>query len=453
MQDIFAYIDQNHDRYIRELSEFLAFPSVSTQAKYKPEVINCAEWLSDHLTQIGLPSQVYPTARHPVVMGQRCEVPNAPTVLYYGHYDVQPPEPLDLWDSPPFEPTIRDDSIFARGATDNKGQLFTHIKALEALLQIRGALPLNVKWIFEGEEEIASPSLGAFISQHRQELACDRIIISDTGQFEAGKPAITYGLKGLIALELVIKGPDRDLHSGGYGGSINNPINVLTRVMARFQDDNGTILVPGFYDRVRPLADWEREEYARLAPADADFCDFTGAPETWGEPGFTTLERRWARPTFDINGITGGYEDDGFKTVLPASARAKFSFRLVPDQDPQAVREQVLTYLQELIPSSVTYETFGSYAAKPVLVDTDHPDFQAAKRAVHQVFGRDPVMVRTGGSIPVVNTFRELLGVDSLLLGWALPDDNEHSPNEKFNLTVFNQAIKTSAILLGELCA
>ncbi len=453
MEKVLNYLDDHYDRHLAEFIQFLTFPSVSTQSTYRGDVRACANWLSAHLTKIGLPSTVSETAGHPVVWGQRCHQPGKPTVLIYGHYDVQPPEPLELWESPPFEPTINAGNIFARGATDDKGPVFTHIKAMEALLAIDGELPINVKWLFEGEEEIGSPSLEPFVKENLAQLACDFIVISDTAHYTKSKPSITYGLRGLACFELTICGPDRDLHSGGYGGTIANSINIMTQVLAKFQAADGRVLVPDFYNDVLPPADWEKAELARLEFSEEAFCQSVSAPALCGEPGYSTLERRWLRPTFDINGISGGYTSEGFKTVLPAQAHAKFSFRLVPNQNPAKIRQAVEAYLKELIPSTVAYKLKlkASGDSFPAVIDINNGSLKAARTAITHGHGIAPVLVRSGGSIPIVNVFQQLLGIDSILLGAGLPDDRSHSPNEKFDLDIFKRNTRTNAFLLKEL--
>jgi acetylornithine deacetylase/succinyl-diaminopimelate desuccinylase-like protein len=408
-----------------------------------------------------------PTAGHPVVFAQRADAgPDAPTILVYGHYDVQPPEPLELWESPPFgrlvagdEPhpnwvrdPVRDGRIVARGSTDDKGQVHCHLKGLETHLKAVGPLPVNVKLLIEGEEEIGSPSLAPWIDEHRARLDCDAVIISDTAMYAPGVPAITNGLKGLVYFQVDLEGPSHDLHSGAFGGAVPNPVNVLTQMMAKMIDPaTGRIAVPGFYDEVRDITDAERAEWAGLSFDDAAFQASAGADALIGETGYSVLEQLWARPTFDLNGIWGGFQGHGAKTVLPAEAHAKFSCRLVPDQDPTAIEDRIEAYLQQICPPTVRMTITRLHSGKPVLTERDHPAVLAGIRALKSGFGADPVFIRTGGSIPIVATFAEKLGAPTVLLGFGLEDDRAHSPNEKFDLACYTGGIKTSAHLWSEL--
>ena len=367
---------------------------------------------------------------------------------------MQPPEPLEPWTSPPFEPTVRNGNLYARGATDDKGQMFTHLKAAEAWLKTVGKLPVNVKFLIEGEEEVGGANLEAYVAENRDKLRCDYAVISDTSQFAPGMPAITYGLKGLAYFELRVQGSNRDLHSGTFGGAVQNPINALTSILASFKDADGRIAIDGFYDEVLPLEDWERAEFAKLPFSEGEFMADLGVAELFGETGYSTLERKWARPTCDINGIWGGYSGPGPKTVLPCKAGAKFSFRLVPDQTPQQVAELVRLHVQRVCPPGVTWELEAMHGAPAVLVEVKGSTaVEAAVRAIEAGFGTPPVFIREGGSIPVVGLFKQNLGVDTLLLGWGQNDDNLHGPNEKFSLADFHRGIKASAHLLGELAA
>jgi succinyl-diaminopimelate desuccinylase len=372
-------------------------------------------------------------------------------VLVYGHYDVQPPDPLSEWITPPFEPTQREGNLYARGATDDKGQMFTHVKSAEAWLKTEGKLPVNLKYLIEGEEEIGSEHLAPFIQEHKDELACDCVVVSDTSQFAPGQPAITYGLKGIAYFELRLQGPKQDLHSGTFGGAVTNPANTLAKMLASLSDAHGRVTIPGFYDDVVPLAAREREQFADLDFSDERFMRQIGVTGVSGENGYTTLERRWARPTYDINGLTSGYQGEGAKTVLPARASAKFSFRLVPNQDPRKIAAALRTKLEGLCPPGIRLELTEFHSAPGVVMSLDSPYMQAAARAIEKGFGRAPVFIREGGSIPVVTTFAQVLDVDTLLLGWGQDDDNTHSPNEKFSLADFHKGIKASAHLWGEL--
>ncbi len=445
------YLKENASRFEEELCQLLRIPSVSTDPQYKSEVERAAQWLAEHFRSLGLEAQVHPTPGHPIVVARGPEVPDAPTVLVYGHYDVQPPDPLELWDSPPFEPTRRNGNLYARGATDDKGQMFTHVKAAEAWLKTTGSLPVNLVFLIEGEEEVGSEHLEQFLREHTRELACDCVVVSDMCQFGPGQPAITYGLRGIAYYELLLEGPNRDLHSGTFGGAVTNPANVLVRLLASLVDEHGKVQVPGFYDQVRSITKEERQRLAMLPFSEEAFFQQLGVSGGSGERGFTTLERRWARPSFDINGLTAGYQGPGAKTVLPARASAKFSFRLVPDQDPEKITASLEEFLRGQLPPGVTMELKSYHGAKGVLVDENHPYVKAAAEAVSEAFGTAPLFIREGGSIPVVLTFQELFDVPVLLLGWGQNDDNTHSPNEKFSLSDFHLGTRASAYLLDEI--
>ena len=454
MSQLDDYLKQHSDRHEQELCELLRIASVSADSAHRDDVRKAAEWVASQFRGMKLKTEVVETAGNPIVYAESPPVPGAPTVLVYGHYDVQPPDPLGEWKTPPFEPTIRDGNLYARGATDDKGQMLTHLNSAEAWLASEGKLPLQLKFLIEGEEEIGSPNLAKFIGNEKARLACDCVVISDTSQFAAGVPAITYGLRGIAYYELRLTGPKQDLHSGTFGGAVANPANVLTKILAALVNDQGQVQVPGFYDDVTPLTDRERKAFAALPFDEADFMRKLGVAGLQGEVGFTTLERRWARPTFDINGLWSGYQGEGAKTILPARAGAKFSFRLVPNQDPHKLTGALEKRIRELVPAGITMELIDFHGAPGVVVPLDSPYVAAAERAIEEGFGRRPVFMREGGSIPVVATFHDLLGVDTLLLGWGLDDDNAHSPNEKFCLADFHRGIKASAHLwrqLGEL--
>lgn len=439
------------DRYVAELLEFLRIPSISADSRRRDEMNRCAEFVAAKLTAAGVAARIFPTDGHPIVYGELLAAPGRPTVLVYGHYDVQPPEPLDLWKSPPFEPRIEGENVYARGAADDKGQVYTHIKAVEAYRDAGVPIPVNVKFLIEGEEEVSSLHLEAFLEREKKRLACDIVVISDTDQFAPGVPAITYGLRGLTYMEMRVDGPDKDLHSGSFGGTVVNPATALAAILTSLKDAGGRVLIPGFYDDVLPLAEWERTMWASLPFDEEAFRKMTGSPRLTGELGFSTLERRWARPTLEINGIYGGYQGEGAKTIIPAWAGAKVSMRLVPNQDPTRVAELFERAVRERCPAGARVSTTRLSGGKPVLVAVDSAEMRAASRAIEKGFGKAPVLVRTGGSIPVVGSFKEILGADSLLVGWGRPDDNCHSPNEKFHLGDFQKAIETSAILLAEL--
>jgi len=450
-QAVDDFLSKNAARYEDELCELLRIPSVSADSRFKADVRRAAEWVAGQFRSLGLTTEVCETAGHSIVYAEHCQAAGAPTVLVYGHYDVQPPDPLDLWTTPPFEPTRRNGNLYARGATDDKGQMFTHLKSVEAWIKTVGRLPLNVKFLIEGEEEVGSEHLDGFIRDNAAKLKCDVCVISDTSQFGPGLPAITYGLRGISYFELKLQGPDRDLHSGVFGGAVANPANALVKMLAALVDDEGRVQVPGFYDEVVPLTDRERKQFADLPYDEADFMQAIGVDALHGEAGFTNIERRWARPTCDINGLTSGYQGEGAKTVLPAIASAKFSFRLVPKQDPAKLKASLLKFLLQRCPTGIKMELIGYHGAPGVVVPLESPYMSAAVRAVEHGFGHKPVFIREGGSIPVVSTFHDLLGVDTLLLGWGLNDDNTHSPNEKFHLADFHRGIKSSAALWEEL--
>lgn len=453
LSSLIERLESDRDRHVAELLEFLRIPSVSADSTRKADMERCARFVAEHLAAAGLATEILPTAGHPAVYGERLEARGRPTILVYGHYDVQPPDPLALWQSDPFEPRVAGDDVFARGAADDKGQLFTHVKAVEGYRREGLPLPVNVKFLIEGEEEISSIHLDDVLRRERRRLACDYVVISDTNQFAAGIPAITYGLRGICYMELHVLGPDKDLHSGGFGGTVANPANVLAALLASLKDGQGRILLPGFYDDVRPLEEWERRMWADLPFDDEGYRAMTGAPCLAGEEGYTVLERRWARPTLDVNGIFGGYAGEGSKTIIPSWAGAKVSLRLVPEQDPARTADLFERTLADRCPPGVRLRFLRHSGGKPVLVPVDTPGMQASRRAIEKGFGRAPVLVRTGGSIPVVSSFKEILGADSLLLGWGRPDDNCHAPNEKFNLGDYQKAIRTSALLLQELAA
>ncbi len=451
MSGLDDYLEQHRERFQRELCDLLRIPSISASSANRDDVRRAAQWVADQFRPLNLKVELVETAGHPIVYAESPAVLGAPTVLVYGHYDVQPPDPLKEWISPPFEPTIRDGNLYARGSTDDKGQVLTHIKSAEAWIKSQGKLPLQLKFLIEGEEEVGSTHLEEFIAKNRTRLACDCVVISDTSQFAAGLPAITYGLRGLAYFELNLMGPSQDKHSGTFGGAVANPANALCSMLSALINERGQVQIPGFYDDVEPLTPRERDEFRKLPFDERDFMRKLGVEGLRGEEGYSTLERRWSRPTFDINGMLSGYTGEGAKTVLPARAMAKFSFRLVPKQDPKKISAALEQRLRELCPKGIKMELVGSHGAPGVVVPLDSPYVAAAERAIEQGFGKRPVFMREGGSIPVVATFHDLLGVDTLLLGWGLDDDNAHSPNEKFCLADFHRGIKASAHLWQEL--
>jgi acetylornithine deacetylase/succinyl-diaminopimelate desuccinylase-like protein len=453
MQDLEQYLTAHGPRFEAELCHLLRIPSVSAAAAHRDDVHRAAAWVADEFRRLGLQTELIATAGHPIVYAESPPVAAAPVVLVYGHYDVQPPDPLDEWISPPFEPTIRGGNVVARGATDDKGQMFTHLKSVEAWLAARGHLPVQIKFLIEGEEEIGSQSLYRFLETARDRLACDVAVISDTSQFAPGQPAITFGLRGIAYYELRVVGPKQDLHSGTFGGAVANPVNALARLLSALINEHGRVQVPGFYDDVQPLSDMERARLAALPFDERAFREQIGVAAVSGEHGYTTLERRWARPTFDVHGLWGGYQGEGAKTVLPARAGAKFSFRLVPDQDPRKITAGLRRFLDDRCPPGVRLELIDMHGAPGVVVPLDSPFVAAAASAIERGFGRAPVFIREGGSIPIVTAFRRTLGIDTLLLGWGLDDDNTHSPNEKFCLADFHRGIRASTHLWNELAA
>jgi acetylornithine deacetylase/succinyl-diaminopimelate desuccinylase-like protein len=448
-----AYARQHQSRFVEELKSFLRIPSVSAQAEHREDVVAAAEWLRRQLLQAGFErATLMPTSGNPMVMAEWLAAgPQAPTVLIYGHYDVQPAAPLDEWSTPPFDPTVRGENLYARGASDDKGQTLIHVKAAEAYHATHGAPPVNLKFIAEGEEEIGSPSFDPFVRAHRELLAADVVVISDTHILGPDLPSIVYALRGLAYLEIRVTGPDHDLHSGIYGGAVNNPINALCRMLARLQDEEGRITIPGFYDAVRALPPDERQELARIPFDRAAWLEETGVPEPWGEPHFSIIERTSARPTLDVNGIWGGYIEPGAKTVLPSTAHAKLSLRLVPDQTHGSVFSLVRDYLLEIAPPSVTVEVRDLHGGEGAIVDRASPAMRAAFTAYGAAFGVEPVFVREGGSIPVVATFQRELGIETVLMGFGLPDDRLHAPDEKVHLPTFHRGIETVIRFLNEL--
>ncbi len=439
---------------LEELKAFLRFPSISTQPEHAPDLASCAEWLRDQLAAIGLTATVHSTPGSPVVVASTSRDPSKKTVLIYGHYDVQPPEPLEGWSSPPFDPHVADGRIYARGAADNKGQILAHILGVAQTLREKGSLPVNLIFLIEGEEEIGSPNLADFLREHRRELACDLVAISDTAMAPGNKPALTYALRGIAAMELIVRGPARDLHSGLFGGAVANPLAVLSRLVASLHDEHGRVRIPGFYDAVRPLAPWERDAAADLEKAaggDAAIKELAGVAELTGEQGFSTIERIGARPTAEVNGIGGGYQGVGTKTVLPKEAFAKLTFRLVADQDPATILNAAEEYFRSQTPPGVLIEVITGHSGAAYQSDPNSPSGLAARKALAEAFGAQPLLLRDGGSIPILATLKEILGVDSYLLGLANPDSRIHSPDENMLIENFLGGIRMNRILLDEL--
>src|SRR6266480_980421 len=442
------------DSYLEEYYSFLRFPSVSTDDKHKEKLVECANWLVNKLNRIGLQTQLVPTKRHPIVWARNEHRPGRPTVMIYGHYDVQPPDPLELWDSPPFEPVLKNGYFFARGATDNKGQILSHILGIQETIADSGDLPVNVDLVIEGEEEVGSQNLPKFLKENRDGLKCDVVVVSDTLMVAKGTPTLSYGLRGVAALELKVTGPKIDLHSGIYGGAVANPLAAMARLLASLHDNNGHIAVPSFYDDVQPLQDWEREMWSKL-PIDADelVLHESGAPALFGEKGFSTFERIWARPTAEINGLGGGYQGQGTKTVLPSYAFAKLTFRLVPNQKGDVIVDLAKKHFQKNLPAGVTLEMTSGHSGPWYLTDPHSKFGEAAQRALRKAFNHDVALIREGGSIPIVSEFRGILGVETLLMGLALADCRAHSPNENFPLENLDAGIRINKAVLQELGA
>lgn len=454
MSDVIQYIENNRDRYLDELKEFLRIPSISTDPQRKEDVKRAAEFVAGQLRDAGMQQvELFPTPGHPIVYGERLEDPSKPTVLVYGHYDVQPVDPIDLWEFGPFDPTVRNGELFARGAADDKGQVFIHFKSAEAYVKTEARLPLNLKYFIEGEEEVGSPHLDEFIEAHKDLLKADVVVVSDTTMFARGIPSLCYGLRGLVYLQIDLSGPNQDLHSGSFGGTVANPAFVLAQMLASLKDDQGRVTIPHFYEDVRELTERERQEFAALPFDEPTYRRDLGVRELSGEEGYSPLERVWARPTFEINGLLSGFTGEGAKTVLPSKAMAKVSMRLVPDQKPEKIEELFENHIRAIAPRSVDVKVTRMHGGKAWVASLDHPALVAAANALEKGFGRRPVFQREGGSIPVVATFAERLNIPSVLMGIGLPDENAHAPNEKLDLGNFYAGIKSSAYFLEEFAA
>ena len=451
MQQPLDYLQAHRDRFVRELSDYVRFASVSAQSHHKQDVAACAQWIHDHCRQIGLETRLCETKGHPIIVAKTPRRAKRPDYLVYGHYDVQPAEPLELWTSPPFEPRIESGALFGRGSSDNKGQHLAHLNAVEAFLKTGTELPCNLTFVIEGEEEVGSEHLGEFLKKNRAELKCNAVVISDNGIPSLRHPALTYGLRGIMAFEVTVHGPSRDLHSGIYGGTLDNPAMALSQMLAKLRDKNGRVAIPGFYGDVVPLSAYERKQLARLPFNERDYKKFLGVPELLGERGFTAIEQRSARPTLEINGLTSGYQGEGSKTIIPAWARAKITCRLVPNQKPAKVRTLLSKHLKSICPPTVRLQIDSGHGGDPYLVSPESSEAQAALRALKAAFGFEPLLIREGGSIPIVTDFKKQLGADTLLLGLALPDDNAHSPNEKFDLTCYERGSTLGVHLWHEL--
>ena len=446
MADIQNYIESNKENFKNELFDFLRIPSISTSSDHKDDIQDAANFLIDKLESLNLDRvELFETDGNPIVFGELIMDKSAPTVLVYGHYDVQPPDPLELWETDPFEPTVRNGDIYARGASDDKGQSFTHVKALESYLYSDQDFPVNIKFIFEGEEEIGSPNLVPFIKEHKELLSCDMVLISDTAMFAEDTPSITYGLRGLAYMEVEVVGPNRDLHSGVYGGAVENPANALAEIIAKLKDEDGVIQIPGFYDDVKTLSDEDRDAYKKLPFDEEAYKKDLGLDAVHGEKGYSTLERASARPTLDVNGLWSGYQGEGAKTVLPSKAGAKISMRLVPNQDPKKIAQLFIEHVESLAPDSVSVTVNEHHGGHPAITDLSFYGLKAGAQAFEEVYGKEPFFAREGGSIPIVADFQKILGAQSILMGFGLNSDAIHSPNEKFALKDFYRGIQTSA--------
>lgn len=437
-------------RFLSELKEFVRFPTISAQPEHAQAIRECAAWLANQLSRVGLEHvKIISTQGHPVIYADHCHVPGSPTVLVYGHYDVQPADPLGEWQSPPFEPVVRGEDLYGRGACDDKGQMFTHVKALQSYLKTQGRLPVNVKCLFEGEEEIGSPNLVPFVARNRKDLAADVAVASDTRMLGPDSPAISYSERGSLNLELEVRGQKHDLHSGNFGGAVHNPLQALCEIVGKLHDSSGRIAVPHFYDNVR---NWSRGERARMfqtGPSDEDILHEAGTPKAWGEKGYTLYERTTLRPSLAVTGISGGYQGPGGKRIIPARALAKLNIRLVADQDPDEIERLFREFIARVTPAAVHTSIRKQSAAKPVLMDPTHPVMRAAAASYKRGFGVHPVFLRSGGTIPVVSAFKEVLRIPTVLMGFALPDDRIHAPNEKFHLPNFYRGIATSIWFLS----
>lgn len=454
MKAVLDYIADQEEVFVDALCEYARFPSVSAQSKHGADLKACAEWLETRCRALGLDTRLYPTSGQPILVARTPRRPGRrPRFLVYGHYDVQPPEPFELWDSPPFEPRREGRNVFARGISDNKGQHLAHLNTVEAYLKTGTELPCDLVFLVEGEEEVGSTALQGFLEKHKKDLACDAVVISDNGVPSLKHPALTYALRGVVAAELRIEGPDRDLHSGIFGGAIDNPAMVLCQMLAKLRDARGRIKIPGFYDDVVALSRFEREQLAKIPITPEKLRRMVGVKQLFGETGFTSEEQRTARPTLEINGLTSGYQGQGSKTIIPSWASAKLTLRLVPNQKPAKVLAALRKQLKELCPPTVRMTLEDGHGGDPYLVSPDGPLAQAAVRAIGKGFGREALLMREGGSIPIVAAFKEHLKADTLLVGMALPDDNPHSPNEKFNLDAYAAGMRTSAHLWQELSA
>lgn len=452
MTDIISIVQNRKPGFIAELQHFIRFSSISTQPRFALETTNCAAWLASHLNKIGLEQvQVVPTARHPIVHAYWKKAPGQPTVLIYGHYDVQPPEPLEKWESPPFEPVIRGDNLYGRGASNNKGQMFAHLKAIETYLKTTGKLPVNIICLFEGEEEIGSPNLGPFLSANKHKLKADCAVISDTQIPSHDQPALIYGLRGSLNLELEVIGQKLELHSGLFGGVVHNPLQALCEMITQLHDNNGHVNIPGFYDRVRHWPPEERTYMKKVGLSDEQLLRDAGATIGWGERAYSLYERTTIRPSLTICGLTGGYQGSGVKAVIPTKGLAKLNFRLVSDQDPKEIEQLFRNYITKITPPGIQIRIRTLMSTKPALIDRRLPVLIAAAKAYRHGFGKPPIFLRNGGTIPVVNLIQDILGIPVVMMGFGLPDDRIHAPNEKFHLPNFFKGIETCIRFYDEL--
>ena len=446
-----AYFADNRDSHLAELNDFLRIPSISSLSEHKQDMQVAASWLAAAMKRVNLENiSIDETGGHPVVYGDWLHAPGKPTILFYGHYDVQPVDPLHLWETPPFEPTVRNNKLFARGASDDKGQVFMHLKAIEALFALDGTLPVNVKFIIEGEEEIGSPNLPPYVEKNKGKLAADLILISDTGLYAPGKPAVCYGLRGLAGIQIDVRGAKGDLHSGLYGGGVQNAIHALADILASFRDEHGTIKVEGFYDSVRPLAEEERQAYRDLNFDEEALKEEVGVQELFGEKGYSYLEQTWARPTLEVNGVFGGFSGEGIKTVLPAEAGAKITCRLVPDQEPDEIVALLKAHVEKHKPAGVEVTISEFDKGAPYITPFDHPVIQAAGRSYERVYEVPTAYTRGGGSIPIVAAFDQILQLPVVLMGFGLSSENFHAPNEHFHLENFDKGLRVLGDYLYE---
>jgi acetylornithine deacetylase/succinyl-diaminopimelate desuccinylase-like protein len=452
VKEILNHINTNVNSYIEELKDFLRIQSISTLPEHQNDMQAAAQFVADKIKQAGIDKvNIYQTEGHPIVYAEWLGAPGKPTVLIYGHYDVQPPDPIDLWQTSPFEPVIKDGKIYARGATDDKGQMYVHIKSVESFFRVNGSLPVNVKFLIEGEEEIGSSNLYSFLKNNTDLLKCDAVLISDTSLWDEGVPTITYGLRGISYMEIEVTGPNRDLHSGTYGGAVPNPVNILADIISKLKDKNGKITIPGFYDDVLKPSKQEKENLKKLKYSEKEFAKSIGIKKSVGEKGFSLLERIWSRPTLDCNGIVGGFTGKGAKTIIPSNASAKISMRLVPNQNPQKIEKLFTKYIKKIAPDYVDVKITSIHGGSPFIAKLNQPIMKVAAKAMSSAFGKETVFMREGGSIPIVVQFAEKLKATPILMGLGLDSENLHSPNEHFNLNHFRLGIISSAYFINDL--